>query len=234
MTAPAAADGYAGASNLEAMTAARRYNAFLEQMVIDSAGGARSALDFGAGGGEFARRVAARGLEVACVEPDAALRRGLEADGLAAHADLSAVAPGSQPFIYTLNVLEHIEDDAEAMRALYDRLAPGGTLFVYVPAFQVLYGPMDRLVGHCRRYTRGALTRRAAEAGFAVEASGYADPLGWFAALAHRLVGSESGRISDRSVALYDGLVFPASRALHPATRGWIGKNVWLRARRAA
>jgi len=224
------AEGYSGASNLEVMTAAVNYNAFLERMVINASGGADTALDFGAGGGEFARRVSARGLDVTCLEPDDALRRALSEAGFDTHDRLEAIQDSRLPFIYTLNVLEHIEDDAAALAGLYAKLQPGGTLFIYVPAFNVLYGAMDRLVGHYRRYRLEGLRARVSEAGFEIADSGYADPLGFFAAYAHKLIGSDSGRISDTSVKAFDRLVFPISRALHPVTRGWIGKNVWVRA----
>lgn len=224
--------GYTGASNLEAMEAARNYNAYLESLVAGAAGESRTALDFGAGGGEFARRLRARGFAVSCVEPDDALRRRLASNGFEAVADIASIAPGSQHFIYTLNVLEHIEDDKAALAALYERLAPGGVLFVYVPAFQILFGAMDRLVGHHRRYRRAILIQRAAAAGFKIEASGYADPVGFFAALAHKTAGAEDGRIASRSVALFDRYAFPVSRVLHPLTARVLGKNAWLKARR--
>lgn len=231
-TPPAGGEGYTGASNLEAMTAAVRYNAFLEKMVISASGGASTALDFGAGGGEFARRIRDHGLDVSCIEPDRVLRENLVEAGFDTAPDIAEIPAGSQGFIYTLNVLEHIEDDEAALRDLYARVAPGGTLFIYVPAFEILYGSMDRLVGHHRRYTLPVLSERAKAAGFIIQDSGYADPVGFFAAWAHKAIGSDSGRISDRSVRLFDTFAFPVSRAMHRVTKGWFGKNVWVRARK--
>lgn len=233
-TSPSDDEGYVGASNLEVMAVAKRYNAFLENMVINASGGAETALDFGAGGGEFARRTASHELTVTCVEPDTALRERLKREGFETAPDLSGIGPASRPYIYTLNVLEHIEDDVAALRDLFERVAPGGTLFIYVPAYQMLYGSMDRLVGHYRRYTLSVLSKRVEAAGFAIQDSGYADPVGFFAALAHKFIGSDSGEISDRSVALFDTLAFPVSRALHRVTKRWFGKNVWVRARKPA
>jgi SAM-dependent methyltransferase len=136
-------------------------------------------------------------------------------------------------FAYTLNVLEHIEDDAAALAALHARLRPGGRLLVYVPAFQVLYGPMDRRVGHLRRYRRLDLVRRVRAAGFTIEKSRYADSIGFFAALAFRLLRSDSTGDLERShVRLYDRLVFPLSLALDLLCRPFFGKNVTVVARR--
>ena len=36
-------------------------------------------------------------------------------------------------------------------------LTSGGRLVLLVPAFQFLYGSVDRALGHCRRYTKGEL-----------------------------------------------------------------------------
>ena len=69
-------------------------------------------------------------------------------------------------YIYTLNVLEHIEDDAAALRSLHAKLTDGGKLLIYVPAFPVLYTSMDAKVGHVRRYTRDTLMTRVTAAGF--------------------------------------------------------------------
>ena len=55
---------------LPAMEEARNYNAWLVRQVLRHAGGARTALDFGAGVGTFARPVRAHGLDVTCVELD--------------------------------------------------------------------------------------------------------------------------------------------------------------------
>jgi len=54
--------------------------------------------------------------------------------------------------ILYLNVLEHIEDDAGELNKALEKLKTGGTLIVLVPAHQKLYGPMDKAVGHFKRY----------------------------------------------------------------------------------
>ena len=70
--------------------------------------------------------------------------------------------------ITCLNVLEHIEDHAAALAAFRAILAPrGGRLVLVVPAHQALYGAMDRLAGHVRRYSRPALVGLLKRAGFA-------------------------------------------------------------------
>ena len=58
------------------------------------------------------------------------------------------------------NVIEHIDDDNRAVAHLTNALTPGGHLFILVPALRQLYGELDRLAGHHRRYDK-PLMRKA-------------------------------------------------------------------------
>ena len=49
-------------------------------------------------------------------------------------------------------VLEHIDDDALALKQWREYLRPSGWLLLSVPAHQDQYGAADELVGHYRRY----------------------------------------------------------------------------------
>jgi SAM-dependent methyltransferase len=222
---------YVGAVNLEAMAEAHRYNAFLVELVEQALGAPTRCLDFGAGDGLMTRLVAARGLRPACVEPDARLAARLTASGFTVWADIAECPVATFDGIYTLNVLEHIEDDVAALRGLRNCLIPGGRLFIYVPAFPVLYSRMDRLVGHFRRYRRHELASKLEAAGFVVERVAYADSLGFFAALAYRLLSTGTGELTPSSVALYDRWVFPLSRMLDGVVDRWFGKNLLAVAR---
>ena len=233
MTAPVANNGlYAGADLLETLADAVNYNRFLLAMVAARARAGDAILDFGAGAGTFALPLAESGLRVACVEPDAALRRRLASAGLVTHADAGEVAPRSIDYVYTLNVLEHIADDGAAAERLYDMLKPGGRLLVYVPAFQILYSAMDARIGHHRRYRRRSLTALLAAAGFTVESARYVDSLGFAAALVYRLIGDREGGLDARAVKLYDRLVFPPSRVLDQLLSRVLGKNLLVHAYR--
>lgn len=66
------------------------------------------------------------------------------------------------------DVLEHVDDDAGALRALHDALRPGGALVLTVPAHPRLFDEMDELACHRRRYRRGDLRRVIEQAGLEV------------------------------------------------------------------
>lgn len=222
---------YSGRDNLEAMRLAVRYNAFLIDLLEGQARPGDRILDFGAGLGLFAQALRERGHCVSCLEVDADLARRLAGRGFAAVRSPEELADGSIDYLYSLNVLEHIDDEVAALSAMIPKLRSGARCLVYVPAFAVLYSAMDRLVGHHRRYTAGTLRAVLEKAGLAVERVEYADSLGFPASLAYRMLGG-SGVLQPTSVAAYDRFVFPASRALDRLLRRWIGKNVFAVARK--
>ncbi|MEL7061103.1 MAG: class I SAM-dependent methyltransferase [Acidobacteriota bacterium] len=73
-----------------------------------------------------------------------------------------------------LDVLEHIENDREALGHLHRILRPGGVAVLTVPALRWLWTRHDTLNHHHRRYHRGELTDRLRDAGFDVEICRYA------------------------------------------------------------
>jgi SAM-dependent methyltransferase len=219
------------ACNLETMEVARNYNEFLASAVESRVDPGRPVLDFGAGSGTHTGRLRARGLDVRCVEPDPRLRRRLQGKGF--EATTSVREYGREVFgsVYSLNVMEHIEDDAAALTELFAAMEPDGHLVVYVPAFPILFSAMDRAVGHVRRYRKRELRELVLGAGFRVTDCRYVDSLGFFAALAYRAV-SRSGRLRPASVERYDRFVFPLSRVVDRLAARWVGKNLLLEARR--
>lgn len=225
MTEHSSETTYSGRDNLEAMKNATRYNDFLLGLIRKYSVGSR-ALDHGAGAGTFAVPINNGDMSVLCMEPDAGLRAELAQSGLDAAASLEDIADGSVDYAYTLNVLEHIKDDREAITDLYRCLKPGGRLLVYVPAFRILYSQMDDHVGHFRRYRRKPLVHLLRSVGFDVNKAYYVDSLGFLATLVYKLVGDRSGSVSSGSVAFYDSMIFPLSRIIDFLAVGSFGKNL--------
>jgi SAM-dependent methyltransferase len=227
-------DCYGGVDNLEAMEEAVRYNAFLAREVAREALPNRLIVDFGAGVGTFARPLHQRGVRVLCVENDPHLGARLCAEGLAVEPSIDALADASIDYLYSLNVLEHIEDDEACVQAWYAKLRPGAPLLLYVPAFMILYSEMDRRIGHYRRYRRQPLVQLLEGAGFHVRYASYVDSLGFFASLGLRFLDRSGGVLNPRMVRLYDRVAFPVSRLLDRAMGPVLGKNVLIRATKPA
>jgi len=68
-----------------------------------------------------------------------------------------------------LNVLEHIEDDASALKSIFNVLKPGGKAIILVPQGQGLFSELDKVVGHFRRYDKEDLRQKMLAAGFSID-----------------------------------------------------------------
>jgi SAM-dependent methyltransferase len=219
---------YTGVDVLETLDRATNYNSLLLDLILDNSGDCARMLDFGAGIGTFAKLLRNRGVDVVCVEPDALLANGLVRDGFLTFNDLNQVPDGSFDFIFTLNVLEHIEDDETSFRRLATKLARGGQLLIYVPAFQCLWTTLDERLKHYRRYRPRELERLAHSAGLTIWKTRYADSLGFFATLGFKLFGNKNGDLSARAVNFYDRYIVPVSRSFDFVFGRLFGKNVYL------
>jgi predicted SAM-dependent methyltransferase len=223
---------YTGTGNLEVMADAVNYNDFLISLIRNEARLGDSIVDFGAGIGTFAKKVSIGGYKVHCIEPDAKQLAKIIESGLNASSDISYFKDCSIDFLYTLNVLEHIENDISALKICYNKIKPGGILLIYVPAFQILYSSMDKNVGHYRRYTRNELAEKVRAAGFDVIKNEYVDCAGFAASLLFKALGNNSGTINREALIAYDRYVFPLSRIGDIFFKYVFGKNVFMLARR--
>ncbi len=92
----------------------------------------------------------------------------IERCDLSAPEDFSVFA-GQYDTVVCLNVLEHIADDAVGLRNLAGALRPGGRAIVLVPQGQSIYGTLDEVLGHYRRYSETELRAKMEKAGLEVE-----------------------------------------------------------------
>jgi SAM-dependent methyltransferase len=135
----------------------------------------RQILDVGCGDGLFFDQLADLG-SVTGIEPDSDLvdPAGPHASqihvGLLDH-DYHASQP--QDWILMLDVLEHMDQPAEALQQALHLLRPGGRLVVTVPAFKMLWTKHDEFNHHRTRYRRSELEQLVREQGFQVESSRY-------------------------------------------------------------
>jgi SAM-dependent methyltransferase len=222
---------YSGNDNLEVMRDAVRYNTFLASLVTSRRiSPPVNALDIGAGTGTLSELVRnTTGWNVVCMEPDASQAAVLQEKGFIVHASPESLSGEQFDFIFSFNVLEHIEDDKTAVITWSKWLKPDGLLLIYVPAFQQLFSSMDRKVGHFRRYRRETLTQVVVDAGLKpVQVARYADSLGFFVTWLYKLLRRETGDIHRPSFIVYDRFLFPVSRLADILLHRWLGKNVFI------
>jgi len=218
---------YTGTGNLEAMAGAVNYNRYLLDLVRHRVQAQERVIDVGAGIGTFAATLRAEGHDVLCIEPDVGQADVIRRAGMPVVTSIAQVADASVDVAYSFNVMEHIEDDIAALRAIRSKMRPGGRVLIYVPAFQVLFTDMDRLVGHVRRYRARELADKLRRAGFHVTSTRYADSLGFLATLVYKWTDQSAGRINPRALMFYDRIIFPVSRLLDRLGLSLLlGKNV--------
>jgi SAM-dependent methyltransferase len=66
-------------------------------------------------------------------------------------------ADSSFELVLATDIVEHVDDDAKALREIRRVLKPGGRVIVTVPAFESLWGLQDDVAHHKRRYRKQQL-----------------------------------------------------------------------------
>jgi hypothetical protein len=109
--------------------------------------------------------------------------------------------------MYT-HVLEHIPDDISELKLAKQQLQPNGKAIVVVPSMPRLYGSVDSLSGHQRRFAFNELKALAELSGFEVESIRYFNPIAiapyWFL---YRIIGVKS--VGSGQLGLYDRFFVP-------------------------
>ena len=200
-----------GASTLEVMESARRYNRWIYDRIRDSLG--QRVLEIGCGTGTITSLMVDRqlvvGVDVVENYVRAASNRFKDRPNVVIRQhDLTESTDELRGYRFdsavSVNVFEHIANDERAMKAVYALLEPGGTFTLLVPCHPALLGRFDRDIGHHRRYTKPGLRGKLEASGFTVERIRRSNPvgaLGWLVNV--RLLGLR--RL--RGTALFDRLV---------------------------
>ena len=147
--------------------------------------GVTDVLEIGCGQGSLGARLAQR-YRYLGLEPDRAswevARERMRAAGHGEVRNITSGELGTERFdlVCAFEVLEHIEDDAAAVKQWAARLRGRGWLLLSTPALQRRYGPADELVGHFRRYDPPAMAALLNGCGLdQVEIRQYGFPLGY-------------------------------------------------------
>lgn len=85
--------------------------------------------------------------------------------------------------IVSFNLLEHIKDDIQALKNMYQILENNGRIVLLVPALKWLYGTLDKNAEHYRRYIRKELETKLKLCGFFIDEWFYLNffgIFGWF------------------------------------------------------
>jgi SAM-dependent methyltransferase len=141
---------------------------------------------------------------------------------------VAELGPESFDTVLSCNVFEHIERDDLAFAHAAALLRPGGSLVLLLPAHQALYGSMDRLAGHHRRYDKSLARARLASAGLELAELRYVNvlgALGWWVngRMPHRDLSSGS---INAQIGLFDRYVVPVLRRLERGRSMPLGQSL--------
>jgi SAM-dependent methyltransferase len=219
--------------DLERMSRAPNYFAWLHRVVSRELG--RRVVEVGCGVGNFTETLLDREMVIAVDNDEDCLARvrdrfanrpnlkvfpGDVSDG--AFLEVARFHPDS---CVCLNTLEHIEDDAQALRNMASVLSPSGVVVLLVPAFPALYGAIDRNLGHCRRYRRNDLAKLADAAGLRPRRMCYINTVGffgwWMNARVLRLDTQSAGQI-----AFFDAFLVPLMSRAESAIPAPFGQSL--------
>ena len=167
-----------GARILDALTRTPRFNGWMAETIRRYVGS--NVLEIGAGIGNLTQYLAPRRRSYVATDiEDEHLARlavrfqdrpnvRLGRCDLAAEEDFR-VFNNSVDTVICLNVLEHIKDDRVGLSNIASALEEGGRAIILVPQDQAIFGTLDRVLGHERRYSENELRFKMEEAGFTIE-----------------------------------------------------------------
>jgi SAM-dependent methyltransferase len=223
-----------GDEMLAIMQNAVRYTDYLGKMVREVLPASGNLLEVGSGDGQQTLKIIGPTDRLTLVETSPRQVEALTTYGYTVATDLAEFIGTELSGVFTLNCLEHIEDDSSLVRTIHDCLKVEGLLIIYVPAIPALYSSMDKRVGHFRRYTKGTLSQLLSENGFQISEIRFVDSLGVIPSLIYRFIPRASGEPSPLSIRIYDRLLFPISRLCDRLFSGLIGKNLFVVAKKCA
>lgn len=144
---------------------------------------------------------------------------------------------GRFDYLLAFEVLEHIEDDAEALLTWASWLRPGGHLLLSVPAHERRWTASDEWAGHFRRYEGELLRRLLVDAGLAIEQfECYGFPLGnlveplrarHHARELKRRQAAESDKYDKGGSTAQSGVARSLESRLFPLQASWIGVQIF-------
>lgn len=126
--------------------------------------------------------------------------------------------------ILYIDVLEHIKNDKEELLNAAMRLKEGGFLIILSPAYQSLFSPFDRAIGHFRRYTKNSLLN-VVPPGLKLETLQYLDSTGFFASVANKLLLKQKYP-TEGQVNMWDKWMIPVSKFTDPLFFYSFGKSI--------
>ena len=170
-----------GRQILETIAKADRFNSWLFSNVQPYLNG--SILEIGSGIGNISEHILNQHSETSLSDTDPEYVRLLE-QRFERHPQLKGIfqidlensplnqglanLEGAFDTVISINVLEHIENDSQAIEYMKFFLKPGGTLIILTPAYPSLLSKLDKALGHFRRYSHKKISDLVKKQGMSI------------------------------------------------------------------
>lgn len=146
--------------------------------------------EVGAGTGNLTRFLV-NSRKLVCIEPEPIYAMALH-ELSAVHLNMTVCDSSLETFatqaartdqvdsVVCVNVLEHIEEHADALRMMAGMLKDDGTILLFVPACSWAFGALDQALGHYRRYSKRSVNDVARQARLGIVRCHYVNFIGAF------------------------------------------------------
>lgn len=223
--------------DLDIFRSAHNWHSYLSHHIANHISG--NVLEVGAGIGSLTKRLLNGPQKInakswLCLEPDQT--QGKRLSQKIETCELPSICSVASGTIYNLDsqsrfdtiiyidVLEHIELDADELKHASSILKPGGKLVVLAPAHNWLFSELDTAAGHYRRYSRPTLVALTPH-NLQLLKCVYIDSVGICASMANRYLLRKDSP-GGNQIKLWDNVIIPMSRIFDPITGYNIGKSV--------
>ena len=217
------------------MSRAENYFAWQSRLVTRQLG--RRVVEVGCGLGNFTGKLLDREAVIAVDSNPDCIQRLIERypgrdnlhafacrAGSPAFSDLARFHPDS---CVCLNALEHIRDDRQALDGMASILGPGGVVVLLVPAFPALYGPIDRNLGHYRRYSRRSIASLVAATSLRIRKVHYVNAAGFFGWWVNSHILRRRAQ-SEKQIEIFDSYLVPVLSRVEGLVRPPFGQSLFV------
>jgi SAM-dependent methyltransferase len=204
---------YQGVTTLEVLTEAKNYNRWIASNFYPYI--KAPLLEFGAGIGNISELLSSY-TPLCLTDTDETLLAHLKHkfshnnDVSVDYLDITQPPPEhlleSFQTVIGINVLEHIEDDENALIHLGSLLKPSGRLLLLVPSKKWAYTDLDRQLGHFRRYEKKELGLKLVKASFQIEKLYFFNVIGLIGWIIRDKI-QPSGGLRPSQISLFESMV---------------------------
>ena len=210
---------------LEIMSELKNYNDFVNKIMLKFIK-TGPVLDFGSGFGIFCKFLNTSGFQCHGLEIDKEALSQSKKNKIKTFTDLSEIDI-LYPVITSLNVLEHIDDDENAIKEITKKMEKDGLLILYVPASMKAWSQMDIDAGHYRRYEKKEIIKKLENNNLKVVHFSFKDCAGWLILVIFRFLRIKP-KFNKKLLILYDKLFFPFLKYIDLIGGRFFGKNIFV------